>query len=197
MFGIFRNKEIKGAFMRYQKKSDELENKRDEFYDKLRKDIYNFSSDNLKYGMCVETLKHVLKVNGFSIIGIHQNVDRSIKELKKLSEDYPEIEIIRGGPEGNDHTAAQAIANASTGDYIVIALLANYYYPDKKLKGCHHVGIVLKNKLSDNPLIGQGGVISEKHIFMPASWSFSWNWKNKEGIKNKYYMTYVKYALKA
>ncbi len=92
--------------------------------------------------------------------------------------------------------AAQAIANASTGDYIVLAMVANYYYTQKKLKGVHHVGIVLKDKLSDNPLIGQGGVVSEKHIFMRASWSFSWNWKNIEGISNKHYMTYFKYGLK-
>lgn len=180
----------------YNKISDELENKRNEFYDKLRKDIYDFSSTHLKYGMCVETLKNVLKRNGFSILGINQNIEKSINELKSLSEDYPEIKIIRGGPEGNDHVAAQMIANASEGDYIVIALLANYFYTTKKIKGVHHVGIVLKGKSTDNPHIGQGGVISEKHIFMPASWSFSWNWKNIEGISNKHYMNYFKYGLK-
>lgn len=182
--------------MNYQDKSDELELERIDFYDKIKEDIYNFSSKHLKYGMCVETLRHILKVNGFSTSGICQNIDKSIIELKILSEVHPEIEIIRGGPEGNDHIAAQAIANASKGDYVVIALLVNYYYTKQKLKGWHHVGIVLKDKLSDNPLIGQGGVISEKHIFMPASWSFSWDRKNIKGIKNKHYMTYVKYGLK-
>jgi hypothetical protein len=180
----------------YQKKSDELEIKRNEFYNKLRKDIYNFSSTHLKYGMCVETLKHVLKENGFSTIDIYQNVEKTINELKRLSEIIPEIEIIRGGPDGNDHMAAQAIANASEGEYIVIALLASYLYPRIKLKGCHHVAAVVKGKLTDNPHVGQGGVISEKHIFKPASWSFSWNLKNIDGIENKHYMVYIKYGLK-
>jgi hypothetical protein len=182
--------------MNYKKKSDELEDKRNKFYDKIRKNIYNFSSTHLRYGMCVETLKYVLEKNGFHRLGIHQNVERSINELKELSKNYPEIEIIRGGPEGNDHKAAQMIANASEGDYIVIALLASYLYPEEKLKGCHHVGVVLKGELTDNPHIGQGGVIFEKHIYMPASWSFSWNKKNIHGIKNKHYMTYIKYGLK-
>jgi len=48
--------------MNYQNKSDELENKRNEFYDKLRKDIYNFSYNHLEYGMCVETLKYALNI---------------------------------------------------------------------------------------------------------------------------------------
>ena len=142
-------------------------------------------------------MKYALLKNGFYISGIHQNVNRSINELREMSENIDEIEIIKGTPEMNLHMAAQAIANASHGEYIIIAMLANYRYPEKKLDGCHHVGIVMKNKLSDNPLIGQGGVLSEKNIFKPASWSFSWNWKNAKGIKNKYCMVYVKYGLKA
>lgn len=107
----------------------------------------------------------------------------------------PEIEIIRGGPEGNDHMAAQMIANASTGNYIVIAMLASFLYPIRKLKGCHHVATVVKDRLTDNPSVGQGGVISEKHIFKTALWSFSWNKKNVDGINNKHYMVYFKYGL--
>jgi len=182
----------------YKGISDDLENKRNEFYEKLRKDIYDFSSKNLKPGTCARTVRDVLEKNGFSSEPIYkQNIYKSINNLKYLSGETSKIEIIMGSPEMNMHMAAQAIANSSTGDFIVLAFLANFRYPEKKLDGCHHVGIVIKSKLTNNPLIGQGGVTSVKNIFKPASWSFNWNWRNAHGVKNKYCMVYVKYGLKS
>lgn len=181
----------------YKDISDGLENKRNEFYKKLRQDIYDYSSNHLSPGFCALTVRDVLEKNGFSIEPIcKKNIYKTINKLKILSEETTEVEIITGSPEMNMHTAAQVIANASQDEYVVLALLANFRYPEKKLDGCHHVGFVIKNKLSDNPLIGQGGMKSVKNIFKPASWSFSWNWENAQGVKNKYCMIYVKYGLK-
>jgi hypothetical protein len=127
------------------------------------------------------------------------NIDKNINQLKELSEQIQNVKIIKGSPGCNLHMAAQMAANSSSGDYVIIALLANYrFYEPERRDGCHHMGIVVKDKLSDNPMIGQGG-LSPKYrdkIFAPASWSFSWSWKNSLRIKNKYCMVYVKYGLR-
>lgn len=184
----------------YPEISIDFEKDRIIFYIYLKSIIAKYAKAMQWGGSCDDTVRSVLKEINFSTEGMKsENIDKNIQHLTWLSDANKDITIIKSSPGTSLHRTAQIIANSSAGDYIVIALLANYKYPDEKQGGQHHVGIVIKAKPSNNPMIGQGGLRPDliDHIFSPANWSFQWGKRNKKGISNRDAMVYVKYSKRA
>jgi hypothetical protein len=195
---------------KYLKLSDDLEKERIEYNKKIRKAVHEFINipKNQRGGYCIKTVRHTLKSLGFSTIGLQNlkgqdsnNVNDIVNNLILLEETGENVEFVMKSPGKSLHHTAQERTNAFIND-IMLVLLYNYKYPDRKegRGGCHHIAMMLKQKITPwfiYPLIIQGGLFPDEMKYMESfQYGFSLNWKNTKGVYNRDVITYVRYGIK-